>query len=113
MRPGLGIRYTPAAVAPAVRRILATGTRSACTASTPTTGRAAAEILELAGIAGRAVSGCGCTTCGSRRPSTTAALRSGLSYDSTVMDRSHLDPERLPLAGPRVCGPGWSRSRCT
>nr|MCU0253145.1 hypothetical protein [Acidobacteriota bacterium] len=32
--------------------------------------------------------------------------RCGLAYDSTVMDRSQLDPARLPLAGPRLVRPG-------
>ena len=107
VRQGLGIRYTPAAVAPAVRRILAEGHEVGLHGQHADDGpRLAAEILELAGLTGRAVGGLRMHYLRLSPAVYDAALRSGLSYDSTVMDRSHLDPGRLPLAGPRLVRPG-------
>jgi peptidoglycan/xylan/chitin deacetylase (PgdA/CDA1 family) len=107
VRPGLGIRYTPAALAPVVRRILAEGHEIGLHGQHADDGpRLAAEILELAQLAGRAVTGLRMHYLRLTPAVYDAALRSGLSYDSTVMDRSQLDPERLPLAGPRLVRPG-------
>ncbi len=107
MRPGLGIRYTPAALAPALRRILADGHEVGLHGQhADDEPRLAAEILELAELAGRVVTGIRMHYLRLAPAVYDAAQRCGLSYDSTVMDRSHLDPDRLPLAGPRLVRPG-------
>lgn len=107
VRPGLGIRYTPEAVAPLVRRILEQGHEVGLHGQHADDGpRLAAEILELAGIAGRAVSGLRMHYLRLSPAVYDTARHSGLGYDSTVMDRSRLDPALLPLAGPRLVRPG-------
>lgn len=107
LRPGRGIRYTTEAIAPVVRRLLADGHEVGLHGQhADDEPRLAAEILELAELAGRAVAGLRMHYLRLSPAVYDAARRCGLSYDSTVMDRSHLDPERLPLAGPRLVRPG-------
>ena len=107
VRQGLGIRYTADAAAAAVRRILAEGHEVGLHGQHADDGpRLASEVLELAELAGRSVTGLRMHYLRLTPAVYDAATRVGLAYDSTVMDRSHLDPGRLPLAGPRLVRPG-------
>ncbi|MCU0222991.1 MAG: hypothetical protein MUF27_02755 [Acidobacteria bacterium] len=107
VRPGLGIRYSLAAATPFVRRVLAAGHEVGLHGQHPDDeARLAAEILELAELCGRSIGGIRMHYLRLSPAVYDAAQRCGLAYDSTVMDRSHLDPAHLPLAGPRLVRPG-------
>jgi len=104
---GLGINYTRAAAEGVLRRVLSAGHEVGLHSQRPDDGTGLEEeVRVLRQLADAPIGG---VRMHYLRLTTTvydAAGRAGLAYDSTVMDRSHLAPDELPLAGPRLVRPG-------
>jgi len=64
------------------------------------------EVATLRELAGRPITGLRMHYLTLSRGVLDGMQRAGLVYDSTVMDRSRLDPDRHPLAGPRMMREG-------
>jgi len=102
MRRGLGIAYRPEQAAPVIRELASAGREIGLHGQTPDDAEGlAAELRELGEIAGRTIAGVRMHYLRLTRQVLDGLERAGGSYDSTVMDRTHLDPDIHPLQQPR------------
>ena len=102
MRRGLGIAYRPDRAAPVIRELAAAGREIGLHGQTPDDAAGlAAELRELGEIAGRTIAGVRMHYLRLTREVLDGLEQAGGRYDSTVMDRTHLDPATHPLAQPR------------
>ncbi len=107
MRPGLGIAYRPRDAAPVIRELVAAGREIGLHGQSPDDADGlAGELRELAGIAGRRIQGVRMHYLRLTRQVLDGLEQAGGRYDSTVMDRTHLDPDTHPLEPPRCLRDG-------
>lgn len=101
VRKGLGIAYGPEAVRRTVSLLRQAGQEVGLHGQSPSDGRLLAqEAEELGGYLGSPVQGLRMHYLRLSSEVLDGMQRSGLRYDSTVMDRAHLEPESHPLPGP-------------
>ena len=102
MRPGLGIRYAPEDAAPTIRRLADDGFEIGLHGQSHDDAEGlAGEFHDLRGILGRPVRGLRMHYLRLTRGVLDGMQAARAGYDSTVMDREHLDPETHPLPAPR------------
>ncbi len=106
-RRGLGIAYSPDAMTAAVQRLVAAGQEVGLHGQAQEDAAAlAAEAADIAAAAGAPIRGLRMHYLRLTSTVYDGMEQAGLSYDSTVMDRSRLAPDEVPLPGPRLVREG-------
>ncbi|RMG46480.1 MAG: hypothetical protein D6718_05585 [Acidobacteria bacterium] len=107
VRPGRGIAYGRSELVGLLDRLSRSGRDIGLHGQVHTDGAALAEEVEtLRRLSGRPVEGLRMHYLKLSRGVLDGMQRAGLRYDSTVMDRSRLDPRVHPLAAPRLMREG-------
>lgn len=107
VRNGLGITYGLEGAGRILKQLLEAGQEVGLHGQHPSAGTPLAEqFADLARLAGSPGEGMRMHYLKLDPGIFDAAAAAGLSYDSTVLDRKHLDPATHPLPGPRLVRPG-------